>query len=193
LIDVCPEIARLPIVLSDEWEDVGNPVWARSSAFVAGEWVVKFAWSRPAAERLEREIQLLRALVDVEDGPPVARVHACGSDPVLLVCPFVPGSPVTRDAIDRYSPAQKERLAVSLARLLAQFHDPMTYNAVLQAGIKLPWHDPQATTNDLRDRLCPMLDSARRQLVAQWCDWTDAILAAPGTAALVHGDFHGST
>jgi aminoglycoside phosphotransferase (APT) family kinase protein len=46
-------------------------------------------------------------------------------------------------------------------------------------------------TNELRDRLCPMLDSARRQLVAKWCDWTDEILAAPGTAALVHGDFHG--
>jgi aminoglycoside phosphotransferase (APT) family kinase protein len=24
-----------------------------------------------------------------------------------------------------------------------------------------------------------------------WCDWADAVLAAPGPAVLVHGDLHG--
>jgi hypothetical protein len=26
----------------------------------------------------------------------------------------------------------------------------------------------------------------------RWCDWSDAVLASPGPAVLVHGDLHGN-
>ena len=64
LTQLCPELGDLPIVLHEMWVETGNPLWARSSAFVGGAWVVKFAWTEPAAIKLEREIRTLRALVD---------------------------------------------------------------------------------------------------------------------------------
>ncbi len=191
LVEVCPEIARLPIVLQDTWEDTGDPFWSRSTAFAGAEWVVKFAWSQPAADRLEHEIQLLRTLATVEGGPPVTPTHAFSSDPVLLVCHFVAGSPVTIEAIAAYSPAQKRRLATAFADVLARFHDRSTYETVTKAGIQLPEPTPQATTDDLREGFLPMLEARQRALVDRWCNWTDDLLTSPGERVLLHGDFHG--
>jgi aminoglycoside phosphotransferase (APT) family kinase protein len=58
--------------------------------------------------------------------------------------------------------------------------------------IPLPAPEPQADTDELRTRFLPLIDTPQRALVADWCDWTDSVLAAPPeTEVLVHGDLHG--
>lgn len=189
---VCPELVGRPLELHDMWVETGNPLWARSSAFVGDAWVVKFAWSEPAAIKLEREIHTLLALATSERPPPVRRVHAWSSDPVLMVSPFVPGSPVLGNAIAQSSAAQVRHLGDELASVLAAFHHPATRDAIERSGVQLPPPTPQATTAELRARLCPMLDSPRRARVDAWCDWVDGALAANEPDAVVlHGDFHG--
>lgn len=190
--EVCPDVVGRPIELHDMWVETGNPLWARSSAFVGDAWVVKFAWSEPAAIKLEREIHTLLALATSERPPPVRPVYAWSSDPVLLVSPFVPGSPVLGDAIAQSSAAQVHHLGDEFANVLAAFHDPATRGAIEQSGVQLPPPTPQATTAELRARLCPMLDAPRRARVEAWCDWVDRVLAANDPEpAVVHGDFHG--
>jgi len=189
---LCPDLAGLPVVLHDAWIERGNPLWDRSSAFVGDDWVVKFAWSEPAAVKLEREILVLRALAASEHPPPVRRVHAWSSDPVLLVSPFVAGSPVLWDTVAELDTFELRQLAEELARVLGAFHAPETLVAVDRAGVSLPLPTPQADTPELRARLAPMLDERRRSLVAAWCDWVDAVLPVPAPESVVlHGDFHG--
>jgi aminoglycoside phosphotransferase (APT) family kinase protein len=191
LAAVHPQIADLPIVLHDSWVDTGNPLWSRSSAFVGNAWVVKFAWSKAAAGKLEREIGTLLAIATSEVAPPVRRVELASSEPVLLVSPFVPGVALTGERLTRCSPAQKQRLAAELAEVLVALHDPITSDAVARAEVELPEPRPQATTDELRERFVPMLDPGTRELVLRWCDWTDAALAPPVEPVVLHGDFHG--
>ncbi len=189
---VCPELVGPPIELHDMWVETGNPLWARSSAFVGDAWVVKFAWSEPAAIKLEREIHTLLAVATSDRPPPVRRVSAWSSDPVLMVSPFVPGSPVLGNAIARSSAAQVHHLGGELANMLAAFHDPATHGAIERSGVRLPPPTPQATTAELRARLSPMLDAPRRACVEGWCDWVDGALAAhEPEPVILHGDFHG--
>ena len=51
---------------------------------------------------------------------------------------------------------------------------------------------PPATTQTLRDRFGTWIRPDQRRTVLRWCDWTDAVLASPGPAVLVHGDLHGN-
>lgn len=192
LAELCPDLAGLPVVLHDAWVEQGNALWDRSSAFLGDDWVVKFAWSEPAALKLEREILLLRALAAAEHPPPVREVHAWSSDPVLLVSPFVFGSPVLGDTVAELETSKLEHLAQGLASVLAAFHRPAMLLVVGHAGLSLPPPTPQAETLELRARLVPMLDERRRALVAQWCDWVDSVLSTPGPESVfLHGDFHG--
>ncbi len=192
LAGLCPDLVGLPIVLHDAWVEQGNASWDRSSAFVGDDWVVKFAWSEPAAVKLEREILVLRALAASEDPPPVREVHAWSSDPVLLVSPFVLGSPVIGDGVAELGTDELEFLAQGLACVLAAFHRPATLLAVTRSGVSVPPPTPQADTPELRARLVPLLDERRRSLVVQWCDWVDRVLSVPGPESVfLHGDFHG--
>lgn len=152
LADVCPDLAALPIVLHDSWVETGNPLWARSTAFIDGAWAVKFAWTEAAAAKLEREIQTLRALATSDNPPPVRHVHASSSDPVLLISPFVAGVPVTGAAIERFAPTHKQHLADGLARVLGAVHDIATRDAVVRSKVDLPTPTPQADTTELRER-----------------------------------------
>jgi aminoglycoside phosphotransferase (APT) family kinase protein len=186
-----PELAELPVTLHDGWVETDNPLWARSSAFVGDSWVVKYAWTEEAAERLATEIATHRALATSPCSVPIRRVHAASAEPVLLLAPFVSGDPVTVEAIAAYTPAEKQRLARALAEVLAAFHDPATARAVVASGVPLRTPQPQATTDELRERLEPMLDARRRALVARWCDWTDDVLAPAIEPVVLHGDFHG--
>ncbi len=192
LAQVCPDLAGLPVVLHDAWIAQGNPLWDRSSAFVGDDWVVKFAWSEPAAVKLEREILVLRALTASEHPPPVREVHVWSSDPVLLVSPFVVGSPVVGDAVAELDTNELRHLAQGLALVLAAFHRPGTLVAVDRAGVSLPPPTPQADTPELRARLVPTLDERRQSLVVQWCDWVDRVLSVSAPKSVfLHGDFHG--
>ena len=174
------------------WVETGNPLWARSSAFVGAAWVVKFAWSESAAIKLAREIHTLLALATSARPPPVRRVHAWSSDPVLMVSPFVAGSPVLGNALARSSAAQVHHLGDELAKVLAAFHDQATRDAIERSRVQLRRPTPQATTDELRSRFAPTLDARRRALVEGWCDWVDGALAAnEPEPTVLHGDFHG--
>jgi hypothetical protein len=59
---------------------------------VAGErFIVKFAWSRPAALRLAHEIGVLTALAREPRVPFLPEVVASSTDPVLLITRLVTG------------------------------------------------------------------------------------------------------
>jgi ribosomal-protein-alanine N-acetyltransferase len=191
LAAVVPELADLPIVLDDMWTDAGNPLWARSSAFVGDAWVVKFAWTPPAADRLFREGRVSQALGRARSDVPVRRVERLTEDPVLLVSPFVPGHPVTGDEIARAAPGEVQRLGAMLAAVLAAFHDPAAQAAIEAADLRLPIPSPQAGTSELRERLVPRLDPRRRALVDVWCVFTDDVLSIAAESVVLHGDFHG--
>lgn len=190
LTTAAPEIAALPIVLND-WVETGNPLWARSSAFVGTDWVVKFAWSELASAQLEQEGRVTRALGRSRPAPPVREVTRLTTDPVLLVSPFVPGSPVTGEAIAHYSPSELHRLAAGLANALAAFHSAPAAAAIATAGVPLPPPSPQAGTFELRQLLGPMFDARRRRLVEEWCEFADTVLTPSAKGVVLHGDFHG--
>ncbi|MDQ1477165.1 MAG: [ribosomal protein S5]-alanine N-acetyltransferase, partial [Actinomycetota bacterium] len=167
------------------------PRWARSSAFVGHDWVVKFAWSDVASVQLEQEGRVTQALGAALHNPPVRRITHLSADPVLIVSPFVPGSPVTGEAIARYSPSEVQRLGAELAGALVAFHSSSSAASVDLAGMRLPPPVPQAGTFELRQSFVPMLDGRRARLVNTWCDFADEVLSTGAEAVVVHGDFHG--
>jgi aminoglycoside phosphotransferase (APT) family kinase protein len=187
LREVAPELAGYPIVIPGR---VGqsDPQWHASSAMLGGEFVAKFAWSRPAALRLRNEIGVLAALPPVV--PYLPEVVVSSTDPLLLVTRRVPGTSLfaVADSIDR------DQAGRQLARFLAALHHPSA-RARVEAEIgslsaaRLP-----AATEVLRDRFAAWVDPGRYRSVRRWCDWADAVLAAsaPGPAVLVHADLHGN-
>jgi ribosomal-protein-alanine N-acetyltransferase len=175
----------------NEWVETGNPLWARSSAFVGTDWVVKFAWSELASAQLEQEGRVTRALARAHPALPVREVARLTTDPVLLISPFVPGQPVTGEAIAHYSASELHRLAVGLAGALAAFHSAPTAAAIATAGVQLPPPSPQAGTFELRQLLRPMFDGRRGELIDRWCDFADEVLTPALEGVVLHGDFHG--
>ena len=188
---VAPHLAEGRLVLHDGWVDTGNPMWSRSTAFVDDRWVVKFAWTEPAAAKLVREWSVIEALGAVPGGPAVAPLAARSSEPAMFVAPLQPGRPLAFETTGRLSHDEKRRIGASLAAALAAFHQPATLAAVRAHHVDLPSATPQADTASLRERLAPLLDERRAGLVRRWCDWTDAALAEPTETVLLHGDFHG--
>jgi hypothetical protein len=83
----------------------GGPADRSGAAVADGQYIVKFAWSDPAALSVAREIGV---------------VTASSTSPVLLVTRRVPGSSLFKviDAIDRGQAGQQ------LARFLAALHQP---------------------------------------------------------------------
>lgn len=75
---VAPELSGYPITVPGP-EGKEDPAF-HAGAVILGEVVVKFAWSRPAALRLAREIGILTALADgpVVPFPGPDWVLACG-------------------------------------------------------------------------------------------------------------------
>lgn len=183
---VAPELSEYPITVPEPGAGV-DPVFWGGSTVVDGRFLVKFAWSRPAACLLAREIGALTSLGPVV--PFLPEVVASGSDPLLLVTRMVPGRSLFRvvDSIDR------EWAGRQLARFLAVLHGPTTYERAVAAVGELSGPLlPPATTTTLRDRLGQWVRPEQRQAVWCWCDWTDAVLAAPAPeTVLVHGDLHG--
>src|SRR3712207_6381184 len=115
---VAPELAGASIVLPDRAAE-DDPVWWSSSAVVDNRFVVKFAWSRPAALRVAHELRVLRALARCEV-PFLPELVAGSADPPLLVTRLVPGETLFNvvDSIDR------DRAGARLARFLAALHQP---------------------------------------------------------------------
>lgn len=184
---VAPELSRYPLtVRSPGGED---PQWHKSSADIAGQFVVKFAWSQPAAMRLAREIAVLTALSRNAAVPCLPRVVVASTDPVLLVTKRAPGAPLFQ-VVDQLGP---EQAGSQLAAFLAALHHPRTRALVEGAvGELTDAHLPPTPTPDiLSDGIARWVRPEQRGVIRRWCEWAAATLHAPGVAVCVHGDLHG--
>ncbi|MFC6081330.1 phosphotransferase family protein [Sphaerisporangium aureirubrum] len=183
---VAPELSGYPIAVS--LTAGGDPLWHKSSVVIGEQFIVKFAWSRPAALRLAREISVLTALSREPVVPFLPEVVAGGTDPLLLITRRVPGKSLFEivDSIDR------DLAGRQLASFLAALHHPSVRERAGAAVDRLTVVElPPATTGTLRDQFGRWARPDQRRAVARWCDWADTTLASPGPAVLVHGDLHG--
>jgi aminoglycoside phosphotransferase (APT) family kinase protein len=165
-----------------------DPVWHSGSVPVGERFIVKFAWSRPAALRLAREIGVLTVLAREPKVPFLPEVVASSTDPLLLITRRVPGTSLfdVVDSIDR------DRAAQQLAWFLAALHDPAARERAERAvGTLTGAQLPPAATGTLRARFGRWIRPDQHRIVMGWCDWADAVLASAGPAVLVHGDLHG--
>jgi Phosphotransferase enzyme family len=186
---VAPELSRCPVsVPVPDPAAKRDPVWWSSSGAIGDRFIAKFAWSQPAALRLEREIGILTALGREPKVPFLPEVIASSTAPLLLITKRVPGASMFEviDSIER------GRAGKQLAWFLAAFHHPAArQRAELVVGKLSGAHLPPATTDTLRARFGTWIRPDQRLTVNRWCDWADAVLASPGDAVLVHGDLHG--
>jgi hypothetical protein len=168
-----------------------DPLWSSSTALIDGQFVVKFAWSRPAALRLVHEIGVLTALTRDPGIPFVPEIVASSADPLLLITRRVPGASL----FDVVHSIDRNRAGGQLANFLAALHQRSTRDRVEAAVGRLPdvRHGPQhpASTRVLRDRLGRWIRPDQRRAAARWLEWADATLARPAPSVLVHADLHG--
>ena len=118
---VVPELSRCPVTVPvPDPAAKADPLWWSSSAVVGERFIAKFAWSRPAALRLAREIGVLTALAREPEVPFLPEVVGSSTDPLLLITRRVPGASLFEvvDSIDR------DRAGRQLARFLAALHHP---------------------------------------------------------------------
>jgi aminoglycoside phosphotransferase (APT) family kinase protein len=187
---VAPELSGFPVTVPvPDPAAKADPLYWSSSTVLGGQFIVKFAWSRPAALRLVRELGVLTTLGREPKVPYLPEVVASGTDPVLLVTRRISGVSLFKvvDSIDR------NRAGEQLARFLAALHDPVTRQRVeVVIGRRTGPHLPPPTTAVLRERFGRWIRPDQHAIVTRWCDWAGAVLASPGPAVLVHGDLHGN-
>jgi len=184
---VAPELSGYPVTVPGP---VGkqDPQWHSGSEPLGDQFIVKFAWSRPAALQLAHEIAVLAALAREPTVPFLPEVVASSTDPLLLITRRVPGTSLF-DVADSIDP---DRAARQIVRFLAALHHPATRQHVEAAVGPLTGPVlPPTTTAALRDRFGTWIRPDQSPTVIRWCDWADAVLASPGPAVLVHGDLHG--
>jgi hypothetical protein len=191
LSTVMPASAHRSVIMNPR-VDQSDPLWASSSAVVDDTVVVKFAWSKVAAERLWHEAQILQTLIrETPGGLRLPDLVATSRDPVLVVTRLVPGRPLTYDMVGALAPSGVDRIAEEVASFLSHLHRPHLLTRALDAlgGLSAP--TPQATTAGLRDGLPTYLRADQHGQLLTWCDWTDSALSVSGDSVLVHGDLHG--
>ena len=184
---VAPELSGYPVTVPGP-AGKQDPLYHGGSEPLGDRFIVKFAWSRPAALRLAKEIGVLTALAREPEVPFLPEVVASSTDPLLLITRRVPGTSLfgVAGSID------PDRAARQLVRFLGALHHPATRQRAEAAVGPLTGAElPSATTRTLRDRLGRWVRPEQRRTVLDWCDWADVALASPGPAVLVHGDLHG--
>ena len=181
---VAPELSGYPVTVPGP-AGKQDPQWHSGSVPVGERFFVKFAWSRPAALQLAHEIGVLAALARQPAVPFLPEVITASTDPLLLITRRVPGASLF-DVVGSIDP---DRAARQLVRFLAALHHPAArQRAEAAVGPLTGPVLPPATTQTLRDRFATWIRPDQRRTVLRWCDWADAVLAAPGPAVLVHGD-----
>jgi aminoglycoside phosphotransferase (APT) family kinase protein len=189
LAAAAPRLAGARIELTADVA-TSNPEWSSSTAIVDRSFVLKFAWSEPAAVRVARESRVLDALARI-DGLPVPRLVGTSNAPVAFVTRLVDGTPLGFEDVRAAQPDDRDAIAEQLASFLAKLHDPLVLEAA-HAATRLVAPQPQAPTDAIRARLPRFLDRRRTRLVLAWCDWVDGVLERPAPPpVLVHGDLHG--
>ena len=184
---VAPELSGYPVTVPGP-AGKQDPLYHGGSEPLGGRFIVKFAWSCPAALRLAKEIGVLTALAREPKVPFLPEVVASSTDPLLLITRRVPGTSL----FDVAGSIDPDRAARQLVRFLAALHHPAArQRAEAAVGPLTGAGLPPATTRTLRDRLGTWIRPEQRRTVLDWCDWADAALASPGPAVLVHGDLHG--
>ena len=190
LAKVAPELAGRPIAVNERVV-TSDPRFFQGSAVVDSAFVVKFAWSEPAARRVALEGAVLTALGRAAPDLAIPEVVVASADPALVVTLRILGEPLTSEVAGRLAAGPRHCLVGDLARFLARLHEPGTLTAVQSAGVTLGPPEPQADTASLWHRFPRLIDRAQGELVARWCEWVDAVLAGPAEAVLLHGDLHG--
>jgi aminoglycoside phosphotransferase (APT) family kinase protein len=185
---VAPDLSGYPVTVPGP-AGKQDPQWHSGSVPVGERFFVKFAWSRPAALQLAHEIAVLAALAHGPAVPFLPEVVASSTSPLLLITRRVPGTSL----FDIAGSIDPDRAARQLVRFLAALHHPATrQHAETAVGPITGPVLPPAMTPAMRDRLGTWIRPGQRRTVSRWCDWADAVLASPGPAVLVHGDFHGN-
>ena len=88
---VAPELSGYPLTVPG-LAGKQDPLWHSGSVPVGDRFFVKFAWSRPAALQLAREIAVLAALARGPAVPFLPEVVASSTSPLLLITRRVPGA-----------------------------------------------------------------------------------------------------
>jgi aminoglycoside phosphotransferase (APT) family kinase protein len=132
---------------------------------------------------------VLTALAREPRVPFLPEAVASSTAPVLLITRLVPGVSLF-EIISSFDP---DRAGQQLACFLAALHHPSArQRAEAVAGPLTGPQLPPATTRTLRERFGTWARPDQRRIIMRWCDWSDAVLASPGPAVLVHGDLHGN-
>ena len=184
---VAPELGGYPVAVPGP-AGKEDPLWHSGCVPAGDRFFVKFAWSRPAALRLAREIGVLAALAREPQVPFLPEVVASSADPLLMITRRVPGTSLFEVA----GSIDPDHAARQLVRFLAALHHRAPRRrAEAAVGTLTGAQLPPATTRTLRERLGTWVRPDQRRTVIRWCDWADAVLGSPGPAVLVHGDLHG--
>ena len=111
LMAVAPELGGYPVTVPgpDGKED---PLWHSGCVPAGDQFFVKFAWSRPAALRLAREIGVLAALAREPEVPFLPEVVASSADPLLSHQAGAGDIPVRGRRLDRPGPRRQAARAV---------------------------------------------------------------------------------
>jgi hypothetical protein len=190
LARVAPDFVGGKVVLHP-WIEQSDPKWWSGSATIDERFIVKFAWSELAAQRLWHEIRILDALAPERTSLRIPRVLFRSDDPVILVTELVTGEPLTSEAVMRCRSQHVDRTAMELARFLSKLHEPWVLSIVDGALDPLPAPMPQATTDELRRGIAQWIRTDQLETVRTWCDWVDRVQGVPGGRVFVHGDLHG--
>jgi aminoglycoside phosphotransferase (APT) family kinase protein len=153
--------------------------------------VAKFAWSKPAAERLRYEARILHALAARSADLRLPDIMVASDDPVLVITRLVEGDPLTYELVEGANKPTADQIGAELASFLSNLHRPGILAHVREAVGPLDVAQPQATTVDLRHRMAPWVASNQLQMIFRWCEWVDHVLECRSDDVFVHGDLHG--
>ena len=88
---VAPELSGYPVTVPGP-AGQEDPLWHSGCVPAGDRFFVKFAWSRPAALRLAREIGVLTALAREPKVPYLPEMVASSADPLLMITRRMPGT-----------------------------------------------------------------------------------------------------
>lgn len=169
-----------PMLIGEGWD---NTIWDVGSLADGTALALRVARRTSAIELLDREVHVLRALAAAPDELPMRVPTILASRRAAVLQPWFPGRMAALGG-----PAELQRIAPYLARMLARLHRPAPEGLTRSAlrGVPLARIDARVRADVERIELPRRLEE---RVLAVW----DEGLAAPlwnGPAVLLHGDPH---